>query len=148
MGAQKLEYQGRVKDGVIKLPKSLRKEIVQLFDGKPITVIIKRTARKRSSPQNRWYWAVLTFLLPFIKDADPENNLTLKEEDLHEFFKDRFLGKVDKAINDHGDTMQISRSTTDLSKDEFSEYMDHIEKFALEFFSVQIPLPEQQMEAF
>ena len=148
MAKIKLEYSGRVKGEEIILPKKMRKEILQAFPGKPITVTVAQTARKRSSPQNRYYWLILNFILPFIKDADPENNLTLKAEDLHEFFKGEFLGTIDKAISADGDTIQVVRSTTDLSKDEMGQYIDLIAKFSIEFFNAPIPLPEEQMEAF
>lgn len=148
MAKIKLEYSGRVKGGDLVLPKRMRKEILQAFPDKPITVTVVQTARKRSSPQNRYYWLILNFILPFIKDADPENNLTLKAEDLHEFFKGRYLGAVDKVISKDGDTIQVSRSTTDLSKDEMGQYIDSIAKFSIEMFNAPIPVPEEQMEAF
>ena len=56
----KLTYFGRVTDdGEIKLPGAKMRKEAQYFAGKEIEVTIQRKKRKRSDPQNRYYWGVV-----------------------------------------------------------------------------------------
>lgn len=79
----------------------------------------------RTLAQNRLYRAYLE-IISQTHGGEPD--------DLHEFFKERFLPK--KTVNIKGHKYLIVGSTTELTKLEFTEYMDKI--CAL----TEVPIPD------
>jgi hypothetical protein len=62
------------------------------------------------------------------------------KEETHEFLKARF--NYTEIVNtETGEVMQVPRSTTDLSKEQFSEYKDKIQRWAAEWLNIVIPDP-------
>lgn len=90
-------------------------------------VTIEKYVKNRSQAQSRLYWMWLGIIA---KDTgnSPEN--------LHEIFKMKFLGT--EKIKSLGYTIEIPKSTTKLSTQEFTDYLDKIEALAL---SIDIRLP-------
>jgi hypothetical protein len=88
----------------------------------------KNKATVRSIQQNRYYWGVVVDLLAAYTGYLPE--------EMHEALKFKFLRiKRDKLP----DTV---KSTAGLSKDDFCEYIDSIQKWAATEMGVVIPDPE------
>ena len=88
----------------------------------------KNKATVRSVQQNRYYWGVVVDLLAAYTGYLPE--------EMHEALKFKFLRvKRDKLP----DTV---KSTANLSKDDFCEYIDSIQKWAATEMGVVIPDPE------
>lgn len=148
----KLIYQGNVKDGVISLPKRLRKEVVQAFEGKYIQVVFKRKRKRRSDPQNRFYWGVV---IPEIIQGMIElgnNDLQLGNsshaEMIHEFLKSELLDNGEEIILAGGELKKLPPSTTTTTTTEFMEYLDKVNKWAGEFLGITIPHPSEQTEMF
>jgi hypothetical protein len=79
----------------------------------------------RSSSQNRYYHLYLEVIA--LETGD-------NADDLHEFFKQKLLPPVFKTIR--GEEIKLPASTTDLSKNDFTEYLDRI--CAL----TNVPLPD------
>jgi len=77
---------------------------------------IEEFEKKRSKSQNSLYWMYLNLI-----EMETGNSSI----DLHEFFKKRFLPPKVITIKEHEE--EIQRSTTELSRKEFSEYIDKIE---------------------
>jgi len=94
-------------------------------------LIIEEEKPVRSLSQNSYYWVYLGV----IADETGDN-----AEDLHEFFKRKLLPPVFKTIQ--GEEIKLPRSTTDLSKGEFTEYLDKI--CAL----TNIPLPDPKAAGY
>jgi hypothetical protein len=69
----------------------------------------------RSLSQNNLYWMYLQII-----ERETGNNAN----DLHEYFRRKFLPP--KFIKVMGQEVKIARSTTELKKHEFSEYMEKI----------------------
>ena len=96
-------------------------KLLKLPVGHKVWVTIDDKAPRRSDAQNRFYWLYLTAI---------ENETGNSKEDLHEHFAQRYLS-LPESILTIGTTEQRivkRRSTTDLSKSEFSEYMMKIER--------------------
>ncbi len=87
---------------------------------------------KRTLAQNSFYWVYLTVI------ARETGN---SEDDLHEFFKEKFLPRKVAKIRgkEHTHEFKKQTSTTHLTKLEMGEYMDKI----CEFTGVPIPSPEE-----
>ena len=86
--------------------------------GEKVSLYVSSRRPKRSEAQNRYYFGVY---LPLIAKETGEYNI----ERLHNLFKGMFLttGIVDVL----GQKVRMTKSTTELSKNDFSEYIMAIE---------------------
>ena len=98
-------------------------------DGAHITIAEEK--RVRSLSQNAYYWVFLGVIARETGD---------NADDLHEFFKRKLLPPVFKTIQ--GEEIRLPRSTTELTKIEFGEYLDKI--CAL----TNIPLPDPEAAGY
>ena len=89
-----------------------------------------RWGRKRSKGQNAVYWCLLAWLC----ENGMEDMGYRTKEDIHEAMKGRFLMK--KVTDDNGITFYKECSTTDLTTDEFTKYMDKVEKTVQEYCGI------------
>jgi hypothetical protein len=102
-----------------------------------------KSARKRSSPQNRYYWGVvMTLAKQGFRDIGYDE--IRYEEQVHEIFKNLFLKR--HFENHESLVMEYVASTADLSRQEFIDYLEAIIKFCAENLSVSIPPPGVQTE--
>lgn len=145
----KLEYYGKVSaSGEITLPKRMRNELVSLFAGHKIHVIVKRNRKRRSLHQNDYYWAVI---VPYILRGFIEFGNQLQEGNqehlklIHEFLKGRFL-YGEELYDANGEVHSMPPTTTILTTTEAEEYYDQCRQFAAEYLNVVIPLPNEQVE--
>ena len=76
---------------------------------------LKKYQRRRSIPQNKLLWLWLAAIA-----AETGND----RNDLHDYFKNRFLPKERKYF--FGKETWVPISTTKLNTKQFSEYLDHI----------------------
>jgi len=106
----------------------------RLDPNKEYILEIRENKSKRSNPQNRYLWGVV---YPIIG-----NKLGYDTETVHEVFKQKFGVKVELRNN-----ITIPKSTTKYTTIEFNEYIDNICKFALEFLKLEIPQPNETIEA-
>ena len=65
----------------------------------------------------------------------------------HEILKARFLKKT-VGNPETSMVLETIRSTTELTKLEFCEYIEEIQKFGAEFLNIQIPNPNEQLTVF
>lgn len=88
------------------------------LDGKEFSLTIDERKPKRSTQQNAFLWLYIGLI------AD-ETGYT--KDELATLFKGKFLSREIKEVM--GQKVRITKSTTDLSKSEFSEYIMEIEAF-------------------
>jgi len=121
------KFQGRVidKNIVVNSPSSFKKYL-EKYEGKDITIIVKRYSKNRSIRQNNLYWLWLTHI---------GNEIGEDIEDLHSTFKAMFL--VDRTRK-----IPIVKSTSSLSKNEMSEYMDKVQR-RVGVIGITLPDPEE-----
>lgn len=93
---------------------------------------IEPVISKRTRSQNNFYWAYLGII---------ERETGQESTELHEHFKQYHLPKKWKLI--FGKTTEIYKSTTELTKTEFADYLDKI------CAETNIPIPDpRQLENF
>ena len=113
---------------------SVYRNQVNKFDlGERVILIISNKKQKRSIQQNRYYWCVY---LPLIAGETGERNL----DRLHELFKGKFL--TTWIVDVLGEKVRLKKSTTKLSKKEFTDYISAIE----ELTGVQAPTTEPYLD--
>lgn len=88
--------------------------------GEKVTMYISSKRPKRSLQQNSYYWGVY---LPLIAKETGEHSI----ERLHQLFSGKFLTKEITTVL--GEPVRIKKSTTELTKATFSEYIMDIEAF-------------------
>lgn len=97
--------------------------------GKPLAVTVSEHKAKRSTDQNKRYWAILNE----IAAGAWVNGKQFSADAWHEFFKAEFIGKEETP-----DGRQIGISTTTLDVAEFGEYMTRVEHYAAEQLGLEL----------
>jgi len=98
------------------------------LESKYVHVTIKKRQKKRSNPQNNWYWACVV--------AIPAEHFGYLPEEMHDAYKLMFLkeGNPDKPVT--------LKSTTRLSTVEFNEYVEKCRQWCAEQ-GIYIPNPDE-----
>ncbi len=128
---------GKLAQNVAKINAEIRKH-----EGKFIEITIKRKYKRRSIPENRYYFGVVIQIWKdLIYDEWGEH---WSSEQTHEFLK--YHCNFKEIVNQNtGEIINIPLSTTDLRTVEFEEYLEKCRRLAFDFFNVQIPLPNEQL---
>lgn len=100
-------------------------------DGKPLSVTVQEHKEKRSSDQNRRYWAILNE----IAAGAWIGGRRYGADAWHEFFKARLIG-----LEEVPDGRSVGISTTTLSVSDFAEYMTKVEAYAVEELGIEVEL--------
>lgn len=131
-----------IESGRIKNREAIRKLFAELKDG---TYLIKiATRRRRSLPQNAYYWGVV---VDMVKDGLIDAGFRdVDAEDAHELLKSKFL-KKQVFSEQTGEVMDFYRSTAELTTFEFSEYIEKVAQWAAEYLGIAIPLPNEQLQS-
>ena len=126
-----MKYSAKISEGTltIKFPDAFRKEL-ELFDGKDVWVEIRENKKKRSTFQNNYYWGVV---VPSFLEIFAKAGLDFNSEKVHDILKTRFLLVKDPYVR--------IKSTTELSPDEFNNYMMNLQAWAATDFDYIIPDP-------
>ncbi len=139
----KLEYSAYRKNGqlFIRNRKQLDIELEQFPEGKDFEVIFQKKFSKRSSQQNRYYF----LLVGMIANRFKELGTPCTKDDVHAFLRSKFLFTefIDEKT---GDMLSIPKSTTALTKSEFSEYVEKIQMFSAETLDLILPDAGTQTE--
>jgi hypothetical protein len=129
---------GEVRDGkLVADDPELLKKAFRCHEGKRVEFQVKRHRKVRSLNQNAYYWAVV---VPLIADAMGEDDA----ETTHEVLKYECNYEM-RAIGKGGERREIRYplSTADLDTLAFEAYCERCRRFAAEFFSIYIPLPNE-----
>ena len=118
-------------------------DILDAYEGHTIDITFKKRFNKRSLKQNNYYWGVIVPIVQgAIKDSWGEIWGINKT---HEYLKENFNFK-ERVNQDTGEVTRIPRSTTENSTLEQIEYQDKIRGFCMDFFYIDIPPPEKEIE--
>jgi hypothetical protein len=92
-----------------------------------------RRVKKRSNESNRRYWLILHLVADKVIERDPDGYVRQQwsAETWHIYFKLRYLGGTDIALP-NGKTIVQPKSTADLDKGAFADYMMRVEMWAQE----------------
>lgn len=108
--------------------KEMFKRWLSQWNGKEVRLEVSEKKSIRSEQQNRYYWMYLTLV------AEEKGYKKHEVEDLHSYLKNKFL--TQRITEFFGDKTRITKSTTELSKGEFCEYLVNISEL------VQVELPD------
>lgn len=131
-----------VQNGNLIRNRNLIKEAICAFENKEIVIRIEKKKRKRSNPQNRFYYGVV---IPLMQQALKESGNLMTSNDVHELLKLRFLKETILVNEETGQIVERIKSTTELSTSQFMDYMAEINVFASEYFGVVIPEPNENI---
>ena len=115
------------------------------YVNKDVLLTIQPLKRTRSNQQNRYYWGVI---IPLVQSGleDVTGEMRSKNE-VHEFLKFNFNYK--EIVNQStGEVYREPKTTTTNSTTDMEVYHEEIRRFAHEFLSVEIPLPNEDLELF
>jgi len=99
-----------------------------------IEVVFRRPHKQRSTQANRYLWGVIYALI-----AEKTGH---SADDLHEYFKERFLPGREIRIGRVKTT--ITGSTAVLNTEQFREYCDQVKEFAWDYLDeLAIPNPDR-----
>lgn len=133
-------HYGYIKDG--RLQADTFREALRALDGKAVALTVEEYREKRSNQANRYYHGIVVDL---IHRALIDGGWEITREGTHEMLKFRFL-RVDKPIGNDGEYVTLVRSTTELDRQEFGDYIEACVRFAAEYLGVVIPPPMEQMQ--
>lgn len=119
--------------GRISINSAILKRFIERNQGKWVDIIPRNP--KRSLTQNAYYWVYLNVI-----SEETGNDI----DDLHEFFKHKYLPfKTITIKGKKGEhTFKRITSTSELSKNDFGEYLDKI------CAATGIPLPDPQAAGY
>ena len=100
----------------------------RLLCGKRVELQMRKFRKKRTLPQNAFYFGVL---VPTLAE-----HIGLDVDEMHEQLKRHFLSeRIDENF-------ARVKSTTELSTEEFSRYMEDCQRLAAEY-GVDVPMPNE-----
>lgn len=115
------------------------------FAGMDVSFTVKKVSKARSSAQNRYYWGVMVdFILQELVSQGimifrPDGQM-IDREYLHELLK--LWCSPEKVVNTAtGEEITIGKSTQNMTVDEFSEYMDRVHLWCIDFLGCAPPSP-------
>lgn len=129
---------GTVQDGkLVADDPVLLKKAFRCHEGKRVEFQVKRHYKRRTDPQNRYYWAVVvTMAAEAMGEDDPEEaHENLKAECNYEM---RTAGKGSERQE-----YKKVLSTAKLDTAAFEAYTERCRRFLAKIFSIYVPLPNE-----
>lgn len=150
---KQLEVRTFVEEGKLKKNRKLIVEAIEQFEGKEVTLIIKRWFKQRSNNQNGYYWAVI--VEHWVNIIREEWGEIWTKEETHEFLKSN-LNYTEYVNEDTGEMLinpetnlpiRKPKSTKDNTTVNQEDYHKACRDLAWNMFEYQIPLPEHKLKA-
>jgi hypothetical protein len=138
----KYEIRTNVINGNLKRNRNLILNALETFEGQEVILTIQKAKKRRSNPQNSFYHGVV---IPIMQQALKDAGYLMTNESVHDMLKLRFLKESILVNENTGEYIERIKSTTELTTTQFAEYILDIQKFAVEYFNVQIPDPNQEI---
>ena len=139
-----IEIETRIVGGQFRKNKDFIRDAIQQFEGKEIKLIFKRKYKQRTNEENAFYWGVW---VPILQIAIRETWGEVKTpNEIHEIIKLN-CNYEDKVNEENGLFIRIPKSSTKLNTYEWEvEFKQKIRQFALDFFNVVLPEPNEQLK--
>jgi hypothetical protein len=142
MSLDKFEIRSKVTDGKLNRNRNLILNALETFEGQEVILTIQKAKKRRSNPQNSFYHAVC---VPIMQQCLKDAGYLMTNESVHDMLKLRFLKESILINEESGEYIERIKSTTELTTTQFAEYILDIQKFAVEYFNVQIPNPNEEI---
>lgn len=97
-------------------------------EGTRIELVLRRQTKRRTDPQNKYYWGCIVPILG--------EHFGYTKEEMHEALKWLFLRKPESDPPTVGSTAKLDTRA-------FNEYIEQIQMWAAENFAIVIPDPEE-----
>jgi len=107
---------------------------------KQVVLTIKVNHKRRSNPQNGYYWAVV---VQMVMDAMNAYGNDFTPDEIHETLKAKFNFREVETMPDN--FTEVPVSTARLNTVEFSQYIEKIQRYAAVMLNINIPSPNEQM---
>jgi len=133
-------FKGEVIDGKFKMADEDYSRYVKwlLSHSGKYQFIIKKVFRKRSIPQNSYYWGVV---LPMIAKEMGEDDLN----EAHALMKAKFLSKEKVIAGKNGwEKVTIVGKSSKLSTHDFGIFLEKVIRWASSFLELHIPDPDPE----
>jgi len=118
----------------------MKKVFNDLKDGRYLIRI--DDARKRSLPQNNYYWGVV---VPLVRAGLYEQGFDeIRTNDQAHAIIKRYHLKNEVVSKDTGDILEQDGSTTELTPPAFNDFIERVARWAAEYLGIAIPAPNQQ----
>ncbi len=131
---------GNVKNGkFVPNSKEYFKKAFESYEGKTIELSLKVWHKKRTNPQNSYYWGVV---IELIKNYINHLGNNFDSDTIHELLRSLFLKTTKEIVNKESGEVTIIeyiQSTTKLSTIEFETYLESCKRYAAETFYINIP---------
>lgn len=139
----KIEVTTSIQNGLFKRNRNTVLEAIKSFNGFDVVLTIQKAKKKRSNEQNSYYWGLL---IPLTQEAiKNEWGEIWSKEQTHDFYKLHF-NYIDKVNEQTGEVIKIQKSTTDNTTSQQEEYHSQIRQFLKDWFNVDAPLPNENIE--
>ena len=138
----KYEIRTNVINGNLKRNRNLILNALETFEGQEVILTIQKAKKRRSNPQNSFYHGVV---IPIMQQCLKDAGYLMTNESVHDMLKLRFLKESILVNEGTGEYIERIKSTTELTTTQFAEYVLDIQKFAVEYFNVQIPNPNEEI---
>lgn len=110
--------------------------------GRRVTIEVRPDGRRRSLPQNSYYWGVVVGL---VSDGIAEEwGEILTRGEVHELLKQQ-CNWTERVSQTTGESIREAQTTRNMTTTQFDEYLERCRRFAAEFLNVSIPMPNEQM---
>lgn len=141
---KKISIISSVVNGNLKRNRTLITNAIKSFEGKDVLITIERNRKKRSNPQNAYYWGVvLPILQAGLHEATGE---TRDINSIHYQIVLPLLAPKRQIVNkDTGEVIVESMTSSELTTTEFCEFIISIQKWGAEFLNVEIPDPNSEI---
>lgn len=139
---KKIEINSKVQNGTLKTNRKFIAEAIKTFEGQEIIITFEKRKKKRSNQQNAFYFGIVIGIMQLaFKETWGE---FYSANEVHEALKSKYCFR--EQINENtGEIISIPMSTTNFTTIEWEEYIDKIRKFAMEWFNVSIPFPNENI---
>jgi len=140
---KKITIMSKVVDGkLVRNRKSLTSSLEQ-HEGKEIVITIERKSKKHSDNQRGYYFGVIVSL---VRDAVFEAwGDKLDSQEVHELLKQN-CNWVERPNKQTGEFIRVPQSIKQHTTSEQEDYHTECRKWAKDWFNIDIPLPNEQME--
>lgn len=120
------------------------KALLNDLEDQQVEVCIRPRRRYTSNPQMRYYRGVVIRMigdhLRDIGTAGPRGG-PITDEEVHEMLAVHFLKRTVFVDPDTGECMDVIMSTAKLTTAEMTEYIEHLRKWGMDKFDLDIPDP-------
>lgn len=143
---QKREFHFTVGTAGGRIPAETMQAILNLlkdYGGKRVKISVALVRRKRSDPQNRFYWGVV---VPLVLQMFLDYGNEVDGDDVHRFLKGKVGGMKKPIFDRNGEILSWSVDTsTKLSTYEWEVWMEKIRAWAAPI-DLFIPMPNEEYQ--